>query len=196
MTAAKQLVAGDPAGRSNAAPAGSPATSCFAAVTQALPGPKILSTLGIEAVPYAIAAIACAPPTLKTVSTPHNCAATRTAALARPSRFGGVHSTRCGQFAIRAGTASITTADGSGAEPAGTYRPTAAIGRMIRSHFTPGMVSICMGCGICAAWNRCTLSMARSIAATCSRVSASRAAANSDLPTANSSTAIPSSRCV
>ena len=40
-----------PAGRSSAAPSGSAATSCLAAVTQALPGPKILSTLGTLAVP-------------------------------------------------------------------------------------------------------------------------------------------------
>ena len=35
----------------------------FAAATYALPGPKILSTAGIDAVPCAIAATACAPPT-------------------------------------------------------------------------------------------------------------------------------------
>jgi hypothetical protein len=40
-----------PAGRSSAAPAGSAATICLAAVTQAEPGPKILSTLGTVAVP-------------------------------------------------------------------------------------------------------------------------------------------------
>ena len=40
-----------PAGMSQAAPSGSRATSCLAAVTQALPGPKILSTLGTLSVP-------------------------------------------------------------------------------------------------------------------------------------------------
>ncbi|MNI34666.1 hypothetical protein D3C73_886640 [compost metagenome] len=35
----------------------------FAFVTNWLPGPKILSTLGIDWVPNAIAATACAPPT-------------------------------------------------------------------------------------------------------------------------------------
>ena len=40
-----------------------PETSSFAAVTQRLPGPTILSTAGIVSVPYARAAIACAPPT-------------------------------------------------------------------------------------------------------------------------------------
>ena len=38
-------------------------TSFFATVTYAFPGPTILSTLGILLVPYAKAAIACAPPT-------------------------------------------------------------------------------------------------------------------------------------
>ncbi len=42
----------------------SPITSFFAAVTYALPGPVILSTRGMVAVPYASAATACAPPTL------------------------------------------------------------------------------------------------------------------------------------
>ena len=40
-----------PAGRSAAAPAGSPATSDFAAATQAFPGPNSLSHLGIDSVP-------------------------------------------------------------------------------------------------------------------------------------------------
>ena len=39
-------------------------------MTKRLPGPKILSTRGIERVPYASAAIACAPPTRATASTP------------------------------------------------------------------------------------------------------------------------------
>ena len=39
-----------------------PTTSAFAAATYALPGPTILSTRGTVAVPYASAAMACAPP--------------------------------------------------------------------------------------------------------------------------------------
>jgi len=46
-----------PAGRSMAAPAGSAAMICFAAVTHALPGPKILSTLRTDSVPNASAAV-------------------------------------------------------------------------------------------------------------------------------------------
>ena len=41
----------------------SPLTSFFAAATNALPGPVILSTGAICSVPYASAAMACAPPT-------------------------------------------------------------------------------------------------------------------------------------
>jgi hypothetical protein len=66
-----------PAGKSMAAPAGSAAMICLAAVTHALPGPKILSTLRTDPVPNASAAIACAPPILYTVSTPQSSAATK-----------------------------------------------------------------------------------------------------------------------
>ena len=45
------------------------------------------------------------------------------------------------QPAMRAGTASMMTVEGSGARPAGTYRPTAPIGRMSRSQRTPGCTS-------------------------------------------------------
>ena len=41
-----------------------PKHSFLARATKILPGPVILSTLGIVCVPYAMAAIACAPPTL------------------------------------------------------------------------------------------------------------------------------------
>ncbi len=51
-----------PAGMSIATP--SELTISFALVTYWLPGPNILSTFGILSVPYAIAAIACAPPVL------------------------------------------------------------------------------------------------------------------------------------
>ena len=109
-----------PAGRSMAAPAGSAATICLAAVTHALPGPKILSTLRTDSVPKASAAIACAPPILYTVSTPQSSAATSTAACSLPSGPGELAMARALQPAIRAGTASMMAVDGSGAEPAGT----------------------------------------------------------------------------
>ena len=41
--------------------------------------------------------------------------------------------------------------EGSGAEPAGTYSPTARIGTLKRSHSTPGEVSTRSGFGSCAA---------------------------------------------
>ena len=88
---------------------------------------------------------------------------------------------------MRAGTASITTVEGSGAVPAGAYRPTAPIGRISRSQRTPGMVSTARGITRCAAWNACTLAMARSSAACCSGVNARRAAVISAALTANSS---------
>ena len=47
-------------------------------------------------------------------------AATSTAGSALPSGLGGVHSTRFGQPAIAAGTASMMAAEGRGAVPAGT----------------------------------------------------------------------------
>ncbi len=90
--------------------------------------------------------MACAPPTLNTASMPHSSAATSTAGCASPSRVGGVHRIRSAQPAMRAGTANMTTVEGSGAEPAGTYSPTADIGRMIRSQRTPGIVSNASGC--------------------------------------------------
>ena len=76
-----------------------------------------------------MAATACAPPALNTCDTPQRLAAASTAALARPSAAGGVHSTRCGQPTSCAGIATMITVEGRGAEPAGTYRPTAGIGR-------------------------------------------------------------------
>ena len=90
-----------PAGKSTAAPAGSFATIILAVVTQVLPGPNSLSHFGMDSVPYAMAAIACAPPTLKTRSIPALRAATRTAGSAVPWRVGGVHITRTGQPAMR-----------------------------------------------------------------------------------------------
>ena len=60
---------------------------------------------------------------------------------------GGVHSTRSGQPASRAGTPSINAVENSGALPAGTYKPTHEMGRCTCSHKTPGAVSIRAGAG-------------------------------------------------
>src|SRR5450631_3875736 len=98
-----------------------------------------------------MAAMAWAPPTLKTWLTPDFNAATKIAGSAAPFGPGGVHITRTGQAATAAGTASMSAVDGKGATPAGTYRPTARIGTLKRSHVTPGAVSMRSGRGICAA---------------------------------------------
>src|SRR3954447_2827004 len=97
--------------------------------------------------------MAWAPPTLNTVSMPHNSAATSTAGLALPLRAGGVQRMRLGHPAIRAGTANMITAEGRGAEPAGTYKPTVEIARTIRSQRTPGIVSTIKCLGNCPEWN-------------------------------------------
>mgnify|MGYP003314125407 CR=1 FL=1 len=61
-----------------------PKTCRFASATKALPGPVILFTGEIVSVPYAKAAIACAPPTLKISVTPEIFAAKRTNGLILP----------------------------------------------------------------------------------------------------------------
>ncbi len=48
-------------------------------------------------------------------------------------------------MAIAAGTASMIAVEGRGAEPAGTYSPTAVSGTLSRSHSTPGAVSMRSG---------------------------------------------------
>src|ERR1700722_10669247 len=126
-----------------------------------------------------MAAIACAPPALNTWSMPDLRAATNTAASTVPLRAGGVHITRTGHAAMAAGTASMMAVEGSGADPAGTYRPTAWIGTLKRSHTTPGAVSTRSGAVVCAAWNCCTFAIARSKAALCTAFRARSAAANS-----------------
>ncbi len=130
-----------PAGMSIAGPPGSVAEYCFAAVTKALPGPNSLSQAGTCAVPSAIAAIAWAPPSLNTRPMPHRRAATSTLGSALPSARGGVHRMVSCTPARRAGTPSISAVEGSGAEPAGTYRPTVAMPRRMRPQRTPGAVS-------------------------------------------------------
>src|ERR1700753_3566992 len=87
-----------------------------------------------------MAAIACAPPTLKICVIPALRAAANNAGSAVPLAEGGVHMMRTGHSAMAAGTANINAVDGNGAEAAGTYRPTARIGTLKRSHSTPRAV--------------------------------------------------------
>src|SRR3982750_2006438 len=86
-------------------------TRDFAAATYALPGPQILSTAGIVAVPYASAAMACAPPIVKACVTPARCAAARTSGLRTPSGV-GTTITMSPTPATAAGSAFISTDDG------------------------------------------------------------------------------------
>ena len=124
-----------------AGPSGRSDACRLASSTQALPGPNSFSQRGTLAVPRLIAAIACAPPSLKMRAFGAYVAATSTAGSALPSRRGGVHSTTSPQPASSAGTPSISAVDGNGALPAGTYSPTGLIGRSTRSQRTPGAVS-------------------------------------------------------
>ena len=89
-------------------------------MTKLLPGPKSLSHFGTLFVPYAIAAMAWAPPSLKTSAMPQSCAAQRIHGLTLPSRPGGVQSTRTGLPAICDGTPSMRAVENSGALPPGT----------------------------------------------------------------------------
>ena len=88
-----------------------PKTRRFAAATYAFPGPQILSTAGIVAVPYASAAIACAPPMVKTRVTCARCAAARTSVLRAPPGV-GTATTISRTPATCAGIAFISTDDG------------------------------------------------------------------------------------
>jgi hypothetical protein len=86
-----------------------PHSSRFASATYRLPGPTIFSTAGMVSVPYAIAATACAPPTLNTRCTPASRAATSTEAGMLPSCCGGVQRIISSTPATRAGTAFMIT---------------------------------------------------------------------------------------
>ena len=95
----------------------SPTTWRLASATQRLPGPTILSTRGIVAVPYASAAIAWAPPTRKIRVTPESAHAASTASVAP---VGGTTAMISCTPATRAGTAFMITDEGYDALPPGT----------------------------------------------------------------------------
>jgi len=92
-----------------------PKTRRLASATKALPGPTILSTFGTLRVPYASAATACAPPNVRTRSTP----ATAAAASTIGSGFGHTM-INSGTPATLAGIAFMSTEDGYAALPPGT----------------------------------------------------------------------------
>src|SRR6187549_858713 len=93
----------------------SDATSAFADATHRLPGPTILSTRGTDSVPYASAAIACAPPSLNSLETPASIAAAITTGSGR-----GHTATTSRTPAATAGMAVISSDEGSGYRPPGT----------------------------------------------------------------------------
>ena len=84
----------------------------MARATKILPGPVILSTLGTLSVPKAMAAIACAPPTLYISVTPAILAAARVPGFTLPSFLGGVHMMIRSTPATLAGITFIKTLDG------------------------------------------------------------------------------------
>ena len=105
-------------------------------MTYALPGPTTASTAAIVSVPYASAATAWAPPTAYTSSTPSSRATTRIA-----SDGLGVTTAMRRTPATSAGTAVITSEDGSGKRPLGTHSPTESSGSQRRSETIPGAAS-------------------------------------------------------
>ena len=84
------------------------------------PGPTMTSTGGTDSVPYARAAIACAPPIAYTSSTPAAAHAASVAGWTAPSDAGGTHTATDPTPAIFAGSAVIRTVDGYAARPPGT----------------------------------------------------------------------------
>ena len=84
-----------------------PTTWRLASATQRLPGPTILSTRGTVAVPYASAAIACAPPIRKIRVTPGERAGGEH--RVGHAAAGGTTATISWTPATRAGTAFMTT---------------------------------------------------------------------------------------
>src|SRR6478609_3347550 len=97
-----------------------------------LPGPVTRSTLAQGPTPYANIAIAWAPPTAYTSSTPSSAHAARFVGCTAPpnSRCGGLASAIDSTPAVWAGTTFISTLETSGARPPGTYRPTRPTGTL------------------------------------------------------------------
>ena len=131
-------------------------TSSFAAVTQRLPGPTILSTAGIVSVPYASAATAWAPPI--GVDLVESRARARSRAPRRGGR--GVHDRDAARRRPRrAGTAAITSEEASTA-PAlrgRRSRPSRAAASGARRR-RPGPARRWCPAGRCGAWTASTAS--------------------------------------
>ncbi len=113
-----------------------------------LPGPQILSTLGMDSVPKARAATAWAPPTEKIRSIPAMSAATSVIGETAPSDCGGVAKMTSLTPATFAGIAVIRSEEGRGAVKPGTCTPTRLIGRTSQprpfSVLSLRIVSLCL----------------------------------------------------
>ena len=94
----------------------------MAVATNILPGPVITSTLGMVSVPYAIAPIADAPPTLKTCVTLQRWQAARSNSFSSLSGA-GVQITISSTPATCAGITFISNEEGYAAFPPGIYSP-------------------------------------------------------------------------
>ncbi len=105
LSSASMAISDGPAGKSMSA---SSRSIIFAAVTYTFPGPTIFCTGAMVSVPRAMAAMACAPPTLYISCTPAMSAATRVKGFTG----GGVHMMISRTPATMAGTAHIRTVDG------------------------------------------------------------------------------------
>ena len=106
----------------------------MASTTNRFPGPAILSTLGMVSVPRVMAAMAWAPPTAKTRSTPAMLAAARVTVAGNPLGPGGVHMMISPAPATTAGMAVINIDDGYAAVPPGAYIPDTLDGRDLLSN--------------------------------------------------------------
>src|SRR6186713_141166 len=122
-------------------------TRSLACATYAFPGPTMQSTRGMVAVPYAIAAIAPAPPTANTRSAFESSAAASVTAAGRPFGAGGEQMITSLTPATRAGIAPMRTLLGYDARPPGAYTPTRRSGSGRRPTTTPGSGEISTVCG-------------------------------------------------
>src|SRR5919107_3993348 len=108
------------------------------------PGPVTRSTLRHGPAPYANIAIAWAPPTAYTSSTPSSAQAARIVGCGTPplSAWGEDVSAIDSTPATCAGTTFMTTLDTSGARPPGTYSPTREIGTISWLTVPPGTTCV------------------------------------------------------
>ena len=114
----------------------------------------------------------------------------RISGCGRPSGPGGEQTWISSTPATSAGTAFMMTLDGSGAVPAGTYSPARSTGEIRWPYVTSSPSSCDHDAGISAWWKR------RTLAAACSRSSASSAVSRRAAGTFSASGRTPSNRSV